>query len=235
MKKISLFLLCILLLLGAMTACSKKPAETNAESTPAAHADDAEPAIETNSVADNTDITADALLSTPETAPEQFTVADYEEGSVYIDGYNGVDPIVVIPSVIGGKDVAFIPDSPFRGDKSIVALKLPDSLVKIDDQAFMSSNIKIIVMGSSLSEIPREAFMNCAKLETVMLNEGLTSIGDMCFSNCTGLTSIYIPESVTKIGDGAFFAVGDNFTIEGKAGSYAETYASENDITFKAK
>ena len=50
------------------------------------------------------------------------------------------------------------------------------------------------------------------------------------FENCTGLTSIYIPNSVTSIARGAFQSC-TNLTIYCEQGSYAETYAKENNIS----
>ena len=51
------------------------------------------------------------------------------------------------------------------------------------------------------------------------------------FEGCTSLTSVFIPESVTSIGQVALFG---NYalTVYGAAGSYAETYAEQNDIPF---
>jgi hypothetical protein len=51
------------------------------------------------------------------------------------------------------------------------------------------------------------------------------------FGECSNLTSITIPNGVTKIGSDAFSGC-DNFTIYGYSGSYAETYAIENNIPF---
>ena len=59
------------------------------------------------------------------------------------------------------------------------------------------------------------------------------SIGAHAFIDCTSLTSVTIPDSVTSIGDHAFNGC-TGLTVTGKVGSYAETYAKENDILFKA-
>ena len=66
--------------------------------------------------------------------------------------------------------------------------------------------------------------------------KSVTSIGYKAFEGCTNLTSITIPDSVMSIGWGAFgyndFDNIENFTIYGKTGSVAETYAKENEFKF---
>ena len=48
---------------------------------------------------------------------------------------------------------------------------------------------------------------------------------------CYRLTAIYIPTAVSEIGSAAFESR-DSLTIYGEEGSYAQTYAAENDIPF---
>ena len=75
--------------------------------------------------------------------------------------------------------------------------------------------------------------------------DGTTSISTGAFINCNELSGVVIPESVTSIADKSIGYTGgfgdtpkirDNissFTIYGKSGSAAETYANNNGITFK--
>ena len=58
------------------------------------------------------------------------------------------------------------------------------------------------------------------------------SIGEAAFKGCTSLTSINIPNSVTNIGNYVFSGC-TNFTIYCEQGSYAETYAKEENIPVK--
>ena len=69
-------------------------------------------------------------------------------------------------------------------------------------------------------------------MTNIRIPESVTKIDDSTFEGCSGLTSITIPKSVTKIGDRAFYGC-ENLTIITPSGSYAETYAIENNIPVK--
>ncbi len=86
--------------------------------------------------------------------------------------------------------------------------------------------------GKKVTSIGGHAFYNCESLTSVTIPDSMTSIGSSAFSECKSLTSVTIPDSVTSIGDEAFD--GCTMTINGKEGSYAETYAKENYIPFNA-
>ncbi len=85
----------------------------------------------------------------------------------------------------------------------------------------------------SVTEIGAGAFADCTGLTSITVPDSVTSIGDYAFSHCTGLTNITIPASVTEISDG-IFAGCDDIVIFGYSGSYAETYANENELAFVA-
>ena len=77
----------------------------------------------------------------------------------------------------------------------------------------------------------------------IALPESLKTVGDWAFEDCFALKEIYVPAGVTAIGDGAFgyyyVEEGDvdllleGFLLVGETGSAAETYATENGITFQ--
>ena len=64
--------------------------------------------------------------------------------------------------------------------------------------------------------------------------ENVTEIGDQAFRDCGKLKYIFVPASVRSIGWMAFADCPD-LTIHTPAGSYAETYAKENNILFVAE
>ena len=103
-------------------------------------------------------------------------------------------------------------------------------------------NLKEVKLPGYLTEIPIGMFSGCQGLESFTIPDGITKIGAEAFAECTNLKKIVIPSSVTEIeeegyyGDlayleGAFYDC-DNLTIYGYTGSYAETYAKENNIPF---
>ena len=59
-------------------------------------------------------------------------------------------------------------------------------------------------------------------------------IGFGAFQGCRGLERVFLPQSVNEIGNDAFWCSND-ITIYAPAGSYAETYAKENNISFVAE
>lgn len=78
----------------------------------------------------------------------------------------------------------------------------------------------------------------------VTIPKGVKSIGDSAFARCSSLKQVTIPKGVTSIGDGAFSSKGtvdgyrglciSKLVICGKKGSYAEQYAKEHNISFRA-
>ncbi len=68
-------------------------------------------------------------------------------------------------------------------------------------------------------------------LEEIVITDG-TNIPDDCFADFSSLKKITLPDTITSIGDNAF-ANCPNAVIIGNTGSYAETYAKENDIQFR--
>ena len=94
----------------------------------------------------------------------------------------------------------------------------------------------VTVFGSvDFSKSELSPFNSKRNLEEIILQDGIKEIPADTFNSCTGLRKITIPESVNKIDEWAFTNVNLNqFTILGKSGSAAETYAKKHNIKFSA-
>ncbi|MBQ5995327.1 MAG: leucine-rich repeat protein [Clostridia bacterium] len=128
-----------------------------------------------------------------------------------LTGYSGTETAVKTPQRIDGFSVTAIDNYTFRNNTNI-------------NKVTVSGGVKTIGYG---------AFLNCTSLTEVSLPETATSIGTYAFKGCTNLEKIVIPASVTSINANSFTGC-DKLTIYGKAGSYAETYANANSISFTA-
>ena len=95
-------------------------------------------------------------------------------------------------------------------------------------------NLKIkSVYRCSVTKIGDWAFEYCTSLESITIPSSVTKIEFGAFKYCSSLESITIPSSVTEIRWSAFHGC-DKLTIYGETGSYAETYAESENITFKS-
>lgn len=109
---------------------------------------------------------------------------------------------------------------------------IPSSVTTIGNTAFGGCDELITInIPSSVTTIEPYAFFSCDRLKAIIIPEKVTSIEDGTFNLCYDLRSITIPATVTSIGKNTF-ADCKELTIYGEAGSYAETYARENNIKF---
>ena len=119
---------------------------------------------------------------------------------------------------------------------------IPDGVTSIGEAAFFAcSGLTGVTIPNGVSSIGDSAFRYCEGLTSVTIPNGATNIGDLAFDHCSNLTSVTIPNSVTSIGTDAFlFCTHDyvfgssDLVIHGAEGSYAQTYADNNGITFAA-
>ena len=112
--------------------------------------------------------------------------------------------------------------------------KIPEGVTSIEGAFNGCSGLTEISIPESVVRIGGYAFAGCGGLSNIKIPSSVTSIGSYAFSACSNLKGISIPESVTKIEADAFAYRSESLTIYGKAGSYAETYAKENNIKFSS-
>ena len=175
------------------------------------------------------EITMDDLMSHDETPAEDFEFNDSTD-NITIEKYVGKDPIVVIPDEIDGKKVVGF-NKVFANDKDVVAVRIGNNVTEVAKTAFGNcEKLKYVVLGNSVKTIGGAAFVN-TDLQNLILNEGLEKIGEDDFSNmiCPPMNNegmdLKVPESVTEM-----HVIDFNLIV--KAGSYAEQYAKENNLTY---
>ena len=177
------------------------------------------------------DITMDDLENHEETLAEDFKYRDKSNGEAVIKEYTGDDPIVVIPNEIDGKKVVDF-GKIFTNDKDIVAVKVGDNVEEIADGAFTNcDNLKYVILGKNVKKF-NDNNVGGKKLEALELNDGLEELGTG--SSTTGVIvmgdiDVKIPESVKKMD----FACKKAMIV--KAGSYAESYAKENNMDYRVE
>ena len=110
----------------------------------------------------------------------------------------------------------------------------------------------VVSKGSALREIGEFTFYRCADLTNVVLPDGLESIGDGAFNTCTSLVSMTLPDGLQSIGRKAFFRTAlteitvpfnlsyigedafaqcsEGFSMTVTENTYAQEYATENNI-----
>ena len=124
-----------------------------------------------------------------------------------ITGYSGNATALYIPGEIDGHEVVAIGDRAFENRTDLRTVMIPDSLEKIEF----------------------EAFRGCDKLENIKLSENLTIVGYGVFGDCKSISKIEIPKSLkkfdgtwgrgTNLSYGAFGGCSNLKTVNFEAGS----------------
>ena len=232
MKKIFCLVLAIVMVLS-FAACGNKTEEDN------------KPAGSNQTITENNDkssdsskITVEDVKNAKETDASLFEYKEVE-GGIAITGFTGEDKIVVIPDSIDGKNVISIEDHAFVNNKTILGLRLSDSVTQICSNAFENcTSLEVFVSGKSLLTILEYAFNNCKSLSSVELNEGLKTLEDLCFGE-TNMSELYIPASVETINTP--FTANKDKTLKiisvsgGAAEKYVSIYGENWNQVFEAK
>ena len=170
------------------------------------------------------------LLKCPEGKSGPYTIPD----SVTSIGYCAFIACTGLTGITIPDSVKKIDDYAFFGCTGLTNVSIPDGVTKISDYAFKDcTSLKSVAISGSVTEIGLQAFCGCTGLTSITIPGNVTKVGHFAFEDCTGLTGVTISDSMTEIGYRAFFGCPD-LTLYGVAGSYAETYAKENDIPFVA-
>ncbi len=129
--------------------------------------------------------------------------------------------------------VVTIGEKAFEYNKALPKVKLSYALKELGNNAFQYCDaLSEVDFGSALKVIPKYCFYENPELTTVILPQQVTQINDYAFANCTKFTDITINRNVSTIAANAF-SYPDKLTIHGIKGTYAEEFASKNNIAFE--
>ncbi|MDE7433439.1 MAG: leucine-rich repeat protein, partial [Lachnospiraceae bacterium] len=131
-----------------------------------------------------------------------------------------------------GINVQEIRAEAFKDCALLKEIVIPDSVRALGNSVFMNcEELSKVILGNGIETIPSYAFHQCPKLEEIVIPYNVKTIMNNAFSNCVRFSKITIPQVTAKM-DTSIFSYPDNVTIYGVKGSYAETFAKENEITF---
>lgn len=166
---------------------------------------------------DNCYFSLDYDKNNPNNATDKNTWDEMENWGLNLQKFdlsNGSD--IVVPNDIDGVPVTYV-----RGlTADLTSIKLPNSLIKIKDDAFNSMDtLKSLVIdrgAPNLNELGERSFSGCSNIEELDLsNSKLTSIPEGDFAYCKNLKTIKLPSTITSIGDEAFYNCQSLTNIEG--------------------
>lgn len=122
-----------------------------------------------------------------------------------VDGYEGEETEVIVPSTYRGLAVTSIRRQAFKSCTEVTSIVISEGVTGIGYSAFAyCENLTNITLPDSLQSIEYEVFYDCTKLTDVTLPDGLTELGRSAFLNCSKLKNINIPNGVTILGEYTF-------------------------------
>ena len=94
-----------------------------------------------------------------------------------------------------------------------------NSLTKIENDAFVATKLKTIVLPEGLTEIGDRAFTNCDALEELTLPASLKTLGYHPFSSCTAITKLSVASgnSAFRAENNCLISLSDNRLLLGAA------------------
>ena len=120
----------------------------------------------------------------------------------------------------------------FQNCTSLASVRIPNSVTSLGTYIFDGcSSLTDVTLGKGLTSIPSYMFSNCESLKNIKIPYNVATIGSYAFLNDTAFTEITIPRKTTAINSNAFSYPG-KLNIYGISGTYAETFANENNIKF---
>ena len=157
---------------------------------------------------------------------------DLSGNSIYITGYHGTDPNVVIPESIDGKTVVGLNLYIYYQINNLDSLTIPKTVTKIDSLGAISIDDIIVEEGNSsfvvkdgvLYTSDYKTLVRCTKsVETLNLSDNLETVEGSAFYNCSNLKSINISKNIDNLyesfydGEEEDWCITEGYVFEGCA------------------
>ena len=127
-----------------------------------------------------------------------------------------------------------IGDNAFSYCENLSVIELPQQLSTIGWSAFSDcGSLQMLVIPSGVNRLEYSLFSFCDALETVVISDGVTQMASGLFAYSDKLATVYVPQSLSSIDKDAFRDT-SGVTVVCVKGSYAETYARENQINYRS-
>lgn len=173
-------------------------------------------------------------------------------------GQSAFKDCTTLETIKWSKNTKTIQREVFKNCSALKGFQIPDVVISIENNAFSNCDaFESIRIPDTVTSIGYGLFEDCDALREVSLGVGLTSIPDSCFEHCDALESLILPYRIKSIGENAFknsvkftsitiprattsiastaFSYPAKMTVYGVPGTYAETFATEQNIRFVAK
>ena len=107
---------------------------------------------------------------------------------------------VYIPAYVDGREIKFIAEQAFFGDKLLTALTLPETVDTIETAAFaFCTGLNELVLPDNVLMVSPDAFFGCSGLTKVVLPDNIFTIHPSAFAGCTALTDLTLPNNLTTV------------------------------------
>ena len=127
-------------------------------------------------------------------------------------------------------------DAPWTDYRNkITTIEIGPEITAIGDRSFYGSSLTNVIFAENgkLTRIGQYAFYYQSKLAEIHLPESIEEIDFCAFARCTGLTSVYIPNGAKQISNGAFAKCDlTKLVVSVGEGTYAQSWAKKNDVTY---
>lgn len=118
---------------------------------------------------------------------------------------SGLFAYSTVKEIIFPANVETIGAQAFMNAKAPVSLTIPETVKRIEREAFRECNIVNVELPNSIEYVADRAFYLSVSLESVISygaigGDASSSVGSYCFTGCSSLKSLTIPESIRSLG-----------------------------------